>query len=90
MQPDAPLSRRALRKVPLWAQKAMGLDKHLAHREIMEITRMFRASQAAGEDARPRIVTMGDAMQVVLPPFLACACACGAVRRVMSDIKPGK
>ncbi len=67
MQPDAPLSRRALRKVPLWAQKAMGLDKHLAHREIMEITRMFRASQAAGEDARPRIVTMGDAMQVVLP-----------------------
>ena len=67
MQPDAPLSRRALRKVPLWAQKAMGLDKHLAHREIMEIPRMFRASQAAGEDARPRIVTMGDAMQVVLP-----------------------
>jgi hypothetical protein len=67
LQPDAPLSRRALRKVPLWAQKAMGLDKHLAHREIMEITRMFRASQAAGEDARPRIVTMGDAMQVVLP-----------------------
>ena len=67
MQPEAPFSRRALRKVPLWAQKAMGLDKHLAHREIMEITRMFRASQAAGEDARPRIVTMGDAMQVVLP-----------------------
>ena len=67
MQPDAPLSRRALRTVPLRAQKAMGLDKHLAHREIMEITRMFRASQAAGEDARPRIVTMGDAMQVVLP-----------------------
>ena len=77
-QPEAPLSRRALRKVPLWAQKAMGLDKHLAHREIMEITRMFRASprQAAGEDARPRSVTMGDAMQVVLPPFLACVCAC--------------
>ena len=61
------MNRRALRKVPLWAQKATGLDKHLAHREIMEITRMFRASQAAGEDARPRLVTMGDAMQVVLP-----------------------
>ena len=73
-QPEAPLSRRALRKVPLWAQKAMGLDKHLAHREIMEITRMFRASQAAGEDSRPRIVTVGDAMQVVLPPLLACVC----------------
>ena len=67
MQPEAPLNRRALRKVPLWAQKATGLDKHLAHQEIMEITRMFRASQVAGEDSRPRIETMGDAMQVVLP-----------------------
>ena len=69
------MNRRALRKVPLWAQKATGLDKHLAHQEIMEITRIIRASQgcqAAGEDARPRIVTMGDAMQVVLPTLLAC------------------
>ena len=90
MQPEAPLSRRALRKVPLWAQKAMGLDKHLAHREIMEITRMFRASQAAGEDARPRIVTMGDAMQVVLPPFLAYVRIWGGPAHDMSDIKPGK
>jgi hypothetical protein len=74
LQLETTWSRRALRKVPLWAQKAMGLDKRRTHQEIGEITRAIRASTAATEDTKPRIVFMPDAAQVVLPPSLACEC----------------
>jgi hypothetical protein len=51
---------------------ATGLDKPVAHQEVAEITRMFRASRAAEEDARPRIMRMNDGTQVV-PPRLSSA-----------------
>jgi hypothetical protein len=70
VQPSSTYSRRALRKLPRWLQRAAGLDKRAADQGIAEITRMLCASAAtggAGEEgaARPRIVHMSDAVQVV-------------------------
>ena len=66
VQPSSTYSRRALHKVPRWLKRATGLDRRLAHRDVAEISRMLRASQAAEEDARPRI--LDDAMQVMTNP----------------------
>ncbi len=66
VQPSSTYSRWVLHKLPRWLKRATGLDKRLAREDIAEITRMLRASRAAEEDARPRIVHMSDAVQVRL------------------------
>jgi hypothetical protein len=81
VQPSSTYSRRALHKVPRWLKRATGLDRRLAHPDVAEISRMLRASQAAEEDARPRILNDAMAVQVMTTPHslvsIECSCTHG-------------